>query len=271
MHKPIVYINNKNEKNEFGSKELFINDMDLFDYSWSYDIDFGRLGNFRRETQEKELTISIYGKTKAEANQRKNEVFEIFEKDVLENQPGKLWIGDYYLSCYIVESGVSVYHKQGNYLQKEITIVTDTPVWVKETKYQFYIQDVISESFYPYNYPYDYSNNLIIQNINNNHYADSNFELVIYGSVLNPTVFIKGHPYTVNTDLLAGEYLTINSTSKTVVKTKNNGETVNEFNRRSKDYSVFKLIEQGQNAVSWNEEFNFDLIIFDERSEPKWI
>ena len=270
MHRPIIYKNNRNETNIFGSRELFINDMDLFDYSWNYDTDFGRVDNFRKETQEKELIISIYGKTEAEANERKNKVFEVFEKDVLTNRPGRLWIGDYYLSCYVVEGSISNYYRQGNYLAKEIKIVTDIPVWIKETTYNFYIQDVISDSFYPYDYPYDYSNNLIIQNINNNHYSDSNFELIIYGPALNPTVFIKGHPYTVYTDLLAGEHLTISSTNKTVIKTKNNGETVNEFNRRNKEYSVFKLIEQGQSAVSWNEEFNFNLIVFDERSVPLW-
>lgn len=272
MHRPIIYKNNRNETNIFGGRELFINDMDLFNYSWSYDTDFGRVDNFRKETQEKELIISIYGKTEAEANERKNKVFEVFEKDVLTNRPGRLWIGDYYLSCYVVEGSISNYYRQGNYLAKEIKIVTDTPIWIKETAYSFYIQDMENGgSFYPYDYPYDYSNNLIVRNINNNHYADSNFELIIYGPALNPTIFIKGHPYTINTDLFAGEYLIINSANKTVIKTKNNGETVNEFNRRNKEYSVFKLIEQGQSTVSWNEEFNFDLIVFDERSMPLWI
>ena len=271
MHRPIIYKNNRNETNIFGSRELFINDMDLFDYSWNYDTDFGRVDNFRRDAQERQLTISIYGKTEEEANNKKNKVFEVFEKDVLAKRPGKLWIGDYYLSCYIVESAVSTYYRQGNYLAIEITIVTDTPVWIKETIYNFYIQNIVGESFYPYDYPYDYSNNLTIQNITNNHFADSDFKLIIYGPVTNPTVFIKGHPYTVNTILLEGEYLTITSTDKTVVKTKINGERVNEFNRRSKVYSVFKRIEQGQNAVSWNEEFNFDLVLLEKRSEPKWI
>lgn len=271
MHKEIRYKNNINEVSEFGTKELFINDMDLFDFSWQYDTDFGKVGNFRRDIQEKEMLISIYGESKKKANSNKNEVFEIFEKDVLMNRPGELWVGDYYLNCYVVESSVSAYYRQGNYLSKGITIITDTPVWTKETTYNFYIQDEQDEhGFYPYDYPYDYSNNLNVQSVTNNHYANSNFEMVIYGPALNPTIFIKGHPYTIHTDLLSGEYLTINSKNKTIIKTKNNGELVNEFNRRNKEYSVFKLIEQGQSAVSWNKEFNFDLTIFTERSEPLW-
>ena len=271
MHRPIIYKNNQNEKIEFGSRELFISDTNLFDYTWQYDTDFGHIGNFRREVQERKMIISIYGKTEEEANERKNKVFEAFEKDVLLNIPGKLYIGDYYLNCYIVEGTISKYYQQGRYLAKEVKIVTDTPVWIKETTYHFYIENITGESFYPYGYPYDYSNGLFIRSITNNHYTDSNFELIIYGPVLNPTVFIKGHPYTVNTDLLAGEYLTINSALKTIIKTKINGEKINEFHRRSKEYSVFKLIEQGQNPVSWSKEFSFDLTLFYERSEPAWI
>ena len=120
MHRPIIYKNNQNEKIEFGSRELFISDTNLFDYTWQYDTDFGHIGNFGREVQERKMIISIYGKTEEEANERKNKVFEVFEKDVLANTPGKLWIGDYYLSCYIVEGTISEYYKQGNYLTKEI-------------------------------------------------------------------------------------------------------------------------------------------------------
>lgn len=29
---------------------------------------------------------------------------EVTEKDILDNSPGKLWIGEYYLSCYAIQS-----------------------------------------------------------------------------------------------------------------------------------------------------------------------
>lgn len=297
MHKPIIYKNNWNEKIEFGSRALFISDTDLFNYSWRYDTDFGQIGNFRRDIQERKMLISIYGKNEVEAYERANKIFEVFEKDVLTQTPGKLWIGDYYLNCYIVEGSISKYYRQGNYLEKELKIITDTPVWIKETAYIFYKEglnppDIGSRLFqrfsaasiihyyyygdedgnfsYPYGYPYGYYNNLVIKNIINEHFTDTNFELIIYGPVINPTVYIKGHPYTVYTELLDGEYLTINSTNKTVIKTKINGEKVNEFNRRNKENSVFKLIEPGRNEISWDEEFSFGLILLDERSEPKW-
>lgn len=273
MHKPIIYNNNRNEVNVFGSKELFINDMDLFDYGWSYDTNFGRVDNFRRDIQERELTISIYGKTEAEANNRKNKVFEVFEKDILANTPGKLWIGDYYLSCYIVEGAMLAYYRQGNYLSKGITIVTDTPYWIKETSNIFRSLEggQNSKSFYDYDYPYGYSNNLGVRNINNNHFIESDIKIIIHGPVINPTIYINGYQYKVNTELLMGEYLTISTKDKTIIKTKNNGEQINEFYKRDKDYNIFRKISPGSSFVSWDETFTFEIIVIEERSEPKWI
>lgn len=272
MHKKIKYINHRNEAVEFGSKYLFINDMDLWDYAWNFDTDFNRIGNFRREIQQRALTISIYGSTTEEANNNKNNIFEIFEKDVLANTPGKLWVGDYYLNCYIVEGSISKYYRKGNYLAKETTIVTDAPIWIKETKYDFIAEDEINtHSSYPYGYPYGYSNNLGIRNIINENFVGSDIVINIYGPVINPTIFIRTHPYIVNTTILAGEYLTISTKDKTIIKTKNNGEQVNEFHRRNKEYSVFQKIKPGSNIVSWDETFNFSIIVIEERSEPKWI
>ena len=272
LHEKMKYINHRNEVIEFGSRNLFINEMDLRDYAWNYDTAFGRIDNFRREAQERELTISIYGKTELEVNQRKNEVFEVFEKDVLASKPGKLWIGDYYLSCYVFEGSISAYYRQGNYLAKEIKIVTDEPYWIKETSSIFKPSDEgqSERSFYNYDYPYGYSNNLGIRDINNNHFIEIDIKLIIYGPVSNPTIYIKGHQYKVNTELLAGEYLTISTKDKTVIKTKSNGETVNEFYKRDKAYNIFKKISPGSSFVSWDESFTFEIIVVEERSEPKW-
>lgn len=270
MHKPIIYRNSRGKSLEFGSRELFINDTDIFDYSWNYDTGFGRISNFRRGEVEKKLIISIYGATDAEATERRNRVFEVCEQDVLTGNAGRLWVGDYYLNCYITEGKVKAYNKQGRYLQQEIKIITDTPVWIKETKYNFYVDYISGNSFYPHGYPYDYANSLRINSIFNSHFTDSNFELTIYGAVTNPTVYINGSPYTVNTELLTGERLTINSIEKTIIKTEANGTKANEFNKRDKVNSVFKLIETGSNLVSWNKTFSFDLTLFSERSAPEW-
>lgn len=267
----IKYVNHLYETIQFGEEtDIYINDHELRNYKWVYQADFGRVSSFRRELKEYNLTVFIFDKLR-DITFQKNRVFEVFEKDVLANKQGKLWIDNYYLNCNIIATDNSQPINLNNFIQKDFTIIADNPVWVKETPHKFYIhQETEGDSSYPYDYPYGYSNNLNSQRILNDHFTQSNFKLIIYGAVTNPTVYINGYPYTVNTEVLEGEFLTISSLDKTVMKTKNNGELVNEFNKRSKDYSVFQKIKQGQNTVSYDGSFDFEVILFDERSEPKW-
>ena len=90
MHNKIIYRNHLNEDIEFGSKYLFINDTDLMNFSWQFDTTDMKLSRFRKEIEEKELTISLYSETRERFLELKNLIFEIFEKDVLAEIPGKL-------------------------------------------------------------------------------------------------------------------------------------------------------------------------------------
>lgn len=273
MIEKIKYINNQNEVVEFGDGVIFANYNDLRDYSWEYDTDFNQIANFRKSLATKSLPIIINARTEEEGIKEKNKIFEIFEKDVLMNKKGKFIIGDYYYKCFIVEGANSEYLHSKELLYKTISIVSDEPYWIKETSNLFKPSDEgqSERSFYNYDYPYGYSNNLGIRDIANNHFIDSDIKLIIYGPVSNPTIYIKGHQYKVNTELLAGEYLTIDTKDKTIIKTKNNGETVNEFHKRDRAYNIFKKISPGSSFVSWDETFTFEIIVIEKRSEPKWI
>lgn len=274
MLESIKYINHQNEIIEFGKDVIFANYNDLRDYAWEYDLEFEQLTNFRRAFSDKSLPIVINATNHIEGLKLKNKVFEIFEKDVLSNEKGKFVVGDYYFKCFVVASVNNSYLSSKRVLEKLVTIVTDEPYWIKENKYLFrsdFKQDSKSVSFYDYDYPYAYSNNLGIRDIVNSHFVDCNISITIFGPAVNPTIYIKGNQYKVNTELLKGEYLTIDSRDKTVIKTKNNGEKINEFHKRDREYSVFKKIEPGNSFVSWDESFEFEIIIKEESSEPRWI
>lgn len=272
MLEKIKYINNQNEVVQFG-KEIYTSENDLRNYQWDYDDDFNQITNLKRGITDKSLSLFIYARTKEQGIKLRNEIFEIFEKDVLMNKKGKFVIGDYYYKCFIVGGYSNDFLYSEKFLRKEISIVTDEPYWIKETNNIFRPSEEgqNNRSFYDYDYPYGYSNNLGIRDITNNHFIDSDIKIIMYGPVTNPTVYIKGHQYKVNTELLAGEYLTIDTKDKTIIKTKNNGETVNEFHKRDKVYNIFKKISPGSSFVSWDETFTFEIIVIEERSEPKWI
>ena len=79
---------------------------------------------------------------------------------------------------------------------------------------------------------------------------------------------INGYPYQINDTLEATEYLVIDSTNHTVTKYLANSTNVSIFDKRDKTKSVFEKIPAGTLNLTWTGLFGFDLVLFDERSEP---
>jgi carbamate kinase len=72
--------------------------------------------------------------------------------------------------------------------------------------------------------------------------------------------------------IASNEHVTIDSTTKTVILTKGNGEQVNLFNLRNKESYIFEKIPSGMSIVSAsNDQIRFEITLLEERSEPKWI
>ena len=96
-------------------------------------------------------------------------------------------------------------------------------------------------------------------------------KLIIYGEVTDPSVTIAGHIYSVTGHVDADEYLVIDSRTKTITKVESDGDRVNWFQYRNKLNYVFQKIPSGENNVLWDGTFSFNVTLYEERSEPKWI
>ncbi|RDU22213.1 hypothetical protein [Anaerosacchariphilus polymeriproducens] len=127
-----------------------------------------------------------------------------------------------------------------------------------------------SLGMYPHGYPRGYAANEVDEIINNETLAASNFKMILYGPCSDPTILIAGHTYKVFATLERGEYIIIDSRNKTVYQYFEDSTSLSLFNQRYKEESLFDKIPAGNLTISWNREFGFDLILFDERSEPKW-
>ena len=151
-------------------------------------------------------------------------------------------------------------------------LITEYDFWCKETIFQFTDTTVSSSDNkkYPYNYDYRYDNSMGIANIVNPHFSESNFKMIMYGPAVNPVVTISGKTHLVYIVLEDGERVEIDSQNKTVTKYLNDGTAVNVFHNRQKASSFFAKVSSGANAVSWKNTPVVDLIIYEERSEPKW-
>lgn len=284
MLESFKYVNHVGEVLEFGKDGLFANANDLRDYSWNYDSDKNRIENFRKGVVNKTIPITIVANSEEEGTLKKNRIFEIFEKDVIAEQPGKIIIGDYYpdekridgyyMQGYVYASQKSEYLTHKNLLTTSISIVCDKGDWYKVTTKEFIHEDIPDTTGrgYPYGYDYDYSmGNGYLNNIVNDHFAPCDFIMTISGYAFEPTVTIGNHIYRVWETVQANEVLTIDSKARTITLRKNNGVQVNLFSKRDRENYIFEKIPSGDLPVYWNSGFNFELTLFEERSEPKWI
>lgn len=263
------FVNHLNEVVEFGKDGVFANHGDLRDYKWTYNALNKKIASFKRDIGTRTLPI-IIGGDNAEA--KADKIFEVFEKDVIYNKAGKMWIGDYYLEGFFYASKKTAY--ENGIVKLDVSFVTDRNFWACDKNYLFRLNNsaITEEGLgYPYDYPYDFLSPISIQNFNNTSFAESNFIMTIYGFVENPMVTIGGNSYKVNCTVESNEYLTINSRERTIIRTTARGEKVNEFAQRDKEVgNVFQLIPSGVNKVTMASDFNLDITILEERSEPLW-
>lgn len=265
----IYYKNHLGEVVNLKKKPYHILTGDILDYKWDVVSDGNKITGFNKGIHEKNVKFEIFT-TKEEYHQALDYVTEIFEKDILAGIPGQLYINEQYLKCYITESTKTEWESD-ILAVTELTIMTDYPYWIMEKEMHFEPTEITSEGNkkYPLRYPYRYSNGLSDMKLLNNHYTDSDFRMIIFGKTANPAVFVGGHLYQVNITLEEEEYLTIDSSKSTVTVTKRDGTPVNAFNYRLKEQDIFKKLPQGLSYVKWSGSFGFDIILLQERSQPK--
>lgn len=279
----LKYVNHLNETLSIGEdNKVFVNENDLRDYAWSLVSSSNKISGFKKEITEKTMPLRIIGDDAEERNKILNELFELGEKDVLTAKSGKLWIGDYYLKCFITASTKKNYLKKSSrYVADEIKITTDYPWWTREITHSYIVGDmplpdgqiVTTKRNLDFNFDFDvdFLSNEGARTLYNPSVVNSNFKMVIYGPVVDPIITINNHIYKLNLELVATEYVTIDSVAKTIIMHHYDTTDTNEFNNRDKENYIFQKIDAGYNTLIWDGTFRFDLTLYDERSEPVWI
>ena len=221
------------------------------------------------------------------------EMHTAFERDIRKAETGRLIWGDSYIDCFIRGSSTYPESKGLNYTVNDIEVYCPYPFWIEPADYEFIKSyegnalvgsAIVGESVignvdhgaegfldYPYDYSYDYAaigpGSKIISNDSP---AATPFRMVIYGPVANPYFYVGSKMYAVYTLVNDGEYLTIDSQNKTVIRTMIDGTKINEFNNRSKQTSIFDPIPEGSVKIVWPATFGMTLTLLKERSEPVW-
>lgn len=268
----IYYLNHLNEKLYLDSENIILQYQELFNYSWDVNTDNNKISSFSRETATIPITVTVTADTEEEYTDILHNFHNVIETDIISCIPGRLYIGDQYLTCYI-SGDIKQDAFMGVPIQvKNLTVMTDAPFWVRESMFSFQSGGVLSSNNkrYPGGYPYRYANGLGSTYVVNPHFTDANFLLTVYGPATNPMITIGGNSYLVNIILEEGERLEIDSREETITKVLLFGEKVNAFHNRKKGQPFFQKIPSGRLAVSWPGSFSWDLTIYEERSEPRW-
>lgn len=265
-----------------GRKKLYLDRVpywmqtgDFMDYQWDYTARNRRITGFSKDVQEHDLTISVFGNTAEEYEANLQQMHDIFEGDVRGMTPGRLYVGNYYLTCYIAASAKADWEYNCGILDNTLTLATDYPHWVQEETQKFFPQQGAGAGSgldYPYDYPYGYTPGASgTASWVTGHYTASDYQLVLYGPCENPRVLVNGRAKGVYDILDPSDYVVIDSRTHTVVKYLANGTQQNKYDYRVKEgTSMFEKIPGGTLALNWSGLFGFDLTLYKERSEPLW-
>lgn len=247
---------------------------DFLDYEKSYIETRNRIRDFKNTLKERYFTITVFGKNEQDYYNNLNNLHEVFEKDVANLTPGRLYFQNSYLQCYVIASTKTEWEDTDCMMDNEIRIIPACQSWIQEETHQFFPQSEPAASGgldFPFDFEFDFSESKSgFEQWNIEHYAPSHFKMIVYGPCVNPVVTINGYPRQVFVTLEESEYLVIDSRDSTVMKYLANGTTENAYNSRQFHPSIFEKIPGGLLNIDWPGTFGVDVTLYIERSEPKW-
>lgn len=269
---PITYIASSGRKYDLVSNGILHKKANYHRWEWGVEgtkLQYGyRVSDFSRDPAVYETGL-VFNGTYMQRRALINALHDDFENDVRTKRTGKIIWGDYYISCYIVESNTEA---DDAWTSNKISIYAPYPFWVQDFFVSLPPSQVATSQFldYPYDYLYDYTAPVMgSRYIATDFPFSSDFKMVIYGAAVNPRVVINGYPYVLYTTIPQGSYVIIDSRAKTVMLYGAGGQQTNIFDFRNKNQSVFEKITGGDLQIVWDATFGVDLTIYHERSEPR--
>lgn len=267
------------EKINFCRWPYMVTGGDLFSGEYDEIEENDHIQDFEKKITDYSLEVEINAIGEVNFRRAVDYLEEVTEKDIVNVTPGRLYVGNSYMKCWIVGTDKDRWVNDLCSISNELTIKSDYPYWITEEKFEFLKaeqSEVMSPWLeFPYDYPYEYGKVRTLQYIQNSNYTSSGFKMTIYGPCINPIIRIAGHVYELQTTLYAGEYAVIDSSTRyskdrKIVKVKEDGTQEDIYNSRNKDSEIWRKIPPGRSIVSWNGSFGFDIILFNERGTPRW-
>ena len=266
----IKYENSKGNSFYLDTNDVWIESCDFHKKSWKANSTAKKIGSkfdyYSLEERSYEVICMIKEKDKFTILDK---IDEVAEYDIMKDTLGTLSIDDWSIQCGIIETET---YKENLTTKLSMKIYCPVPLWSRETTRQF---KIISGSTgegglnYPFNYDFNYTSSYIKASITNPLSYEADFRMIFYGPCEDPTVNIGENKYKVGCELEEGEYIVIDTKNSTIKKYDIVGAETNVFSlREPRDF--FNKIESGENIITWDNSFGFDITIIEQKGEPKW-
>ena len=276
----VKYVNSQNAEVIFnGDMQSFMDCNPLRSFSWSYSTVKSNVGvggtvnEFTRNVISTNIKVTTKCNSQDELFAYENRLHSITETDVYAETPGKLYVNDQYMTCYITAVSVNEYNILSHLAQIQLTIVSNRPYWCTEKTVKMNKADSATDTTgkkYDLKYAYRYGTGVSMSKIINSHYAACPAIITIYGACSNPSFTLAGVVRNVQTEITASEKIVINQLTHEIYKENAVGQKTNLFNYRNKSYDIFAEIPVGESAVLYSGDFMFTITMIQQRSQPTW-
>ena len=279
MREGAKYVNHLGRSVDLNGDGAYLSSGELSDWSIGYAILNGRIASFFREPREIPAVAAIICDTGAEGLAKRDEIYEAAAVDVEAAKPGRLYVGDWYMSGFVVGSRKDRYWYSGAAADYELTFASDDPRWTLEHSLSFAPGSNRDGGLtYPRDYPHSYGTTMGSVALENPSFLPSAAKIVVYGPAANPYVIVAGNRYEVEVSVPDGGHLVIDGAARTptITLVHGDGTAENVFHRRRGTQKkgggsyVFEPVPPGVSSVMWDGSFGFDLVIHEKRDERRW-
>lgn len=200
------------------------------------------------------------------------EFLELADKDVESNTPGVLHVNDWQAQVFIVKDAAQTITPQ--FYETTLTLLLVEGVWRRPSNHEYVIDIMQGEGLdYAHDYNFDYTRNNIIGRLNNQGSQPPGLDLTIFGPVSNPRITIAGNSYAVDATIASGERIEVKSLEKTVTLVRADGERENILQQAyfNKGMDIFAPLPLSGGEVAWNNNFNFDITVWEQKGRAPWL
>ena len=276
---PFCYKSGNGETYRFdGDSPYFADPDELRSYQWSYAFASGKVMRFSRDKREIPLTVSVSADTEREGAELFARLSGAFEYDVKARKPGTIELDGFEAEAYAIAGSMNPDESFRLYeIQTTVTLLFERPEWVREMPHLFRRGEGASDDGwlnFPFNFPFNFGAGASQTGFDNTAMFASDIRITVIGPASNPSIVIGGNRYQVDCEVKKGGRLVIDGRDRTKIELFDQyGNATNVFDKRirgaqgSGEY-IYEKIRPGYNDLLWDDSFDFELVVYDERSFP---